>query len=398
MNFNSIITKINFIFVVSILLFIFVFFSYYKYEEQRTINTISEKYLDISKNIHEKNMFGSEIIDYTKKLNFVPALNLREIIDNSKPVNSGPGFDIFMDAKSYYLHLHVPEFRLLLKDNTVYKKEYYGFILIASLFIVFIFSIMWILKALRPLKDLKLEIEKFSKGDLNINCKSDGKDEIAQVANEFDNAVKEIALLLESRQLFLRTVMHELKTPIAKGRIVSELIEDEKQKNRMIVIFEKLNLQINDFAKVEQIVSKNYHVNKGSYSIDTILDTAIQMLMLEDNDLDKKIEKKFSSNEKLDVDLELIALAIKNLLDNGIKYSIDKKVIIKYEDKKLLFISNGEKLLKPLEEHFKPFHNESKLKNHGMGLGLYIVHSIISMHNMKLEYQHQDNLNIFKIY
>jgi two-component system OmpR family sensor kinase len=343
-------------------------------------------------------MFPSEVMNYTKKLNFEPALNLKEIIDNSKPVSSGPGFDLFMNDNTSYLHLHAPEFRLLLKDNTVYKKEYFGFILIVSLFIVFIFSITWILKALRPLKDLKLEIEKFSKGDLNIECKSNGKDEIAQVANEFDNAVKEIALLLESRQLFLRTVMHELKTPIAKGRIVSELIEDEKQKNRMIVIFEKLNYQINDFAKVEQIVSKNYNVNKGSYSVDTILYNAIEMLMLEDNDRDKKIEKKFTSNEKISVDLELFALAIKNLLDNGIKYSIDKRVVIQYENKKLLFISKGDKLLKPLEDHFKPFHNDSNSKNHGMGLGLYIVNSIISMHDMKLEYEHKNNLNIFKIY
>ena len=52
--------------------------------------------------------------------------------------------------------------------------------------------------------------------------------------------------------------MHELKTPIAKGRIVSELIDDNKQKDRMISIFDKLNFLINDFSNIEQIVSKNY--------------------------------------------------------------------------------------------------------------------------------------------
>lgn len=111
--------------------------------------------------------------------------------------------------------------------------NYYGFLVLGIIFIIFVFSFSWIIKALKPLKLLKEEIQDFSNGKLTINCKSDKKDEIAQVANEFDNAAKRISLLLNSRQLFLRTVMHELKTPIAKGRIVSELIDDDKQKDRV---------------------------------------------------------------------------------------------------------------------------------------------------------------------
>ena len=40
------------------------------------------------------------------------------------------------------------------------------------------------------------------------------QDEIGQVAVEFDNAVCKIRELIRSRQLFLRAIMHELKTPI----------------------------------------------------------------------------------------------------------------------------------------------------------------------------------------
>ena len=49
--------------------------------------------------------------------------------------------------------------------------------------------------------------------DLNfsISTKIAGKDEISQVANEFDNAIKQLIQLRESRNLFLRNIMHELK-------------------------------------------------------------------------------------------------------------------------------------------------------------------------------------------
>ena len=57
----------------------------------------------------------------------------------------------------------------------------------------------------------------------------------------------------------------------------------------------------------------------------------------------------------------------------------------------------GEELKKPLPEYFKPFHNDTKLKNHGMGLGLHIVNAILQMHNMSLEYEYLHKRNIFKI-
>ena len=245
------------------------------------------------------------------------------------------------------------------------------------------------------MKNLKNQIQSFSNGNLEIDCKSDKKDEIADVANEFDTAVKKIALLLNSRQLFLRTVMHELKTPIAKGRIVSELIDDNKQKDRMISIFDKLNFLINDFSNIEQIVSKNYKINKFPISIDKILKKSIDMMMLENPQ--KKIEIENISNILIKVDLDLFALALKNLLDNGVKYSSDKKVKIIQKDNEILIISNGDKLQKPLEEYFKPYHNDTSNKNHGMGLGLYIVSEILNIHNMQLKYEHLENANIFKI-
>ena len=91
-------------------------------------------------------------------------------------------------------------------------------------------------------------------------------------------------------------------------------------------------------------------------------------------------------------------MALKNLIDNGIKYSSDSKVLIKEQENTFLIISNGLELPKPLEEYFKPFHNDTKNINHGMGLGLYIVHSILKMHQMHLEYKYINGQNTFTIF
>lgn len=395
MNFNSLFTKIIFVFTISIALFLALFFSYFSYQKNFLNKQVIDNYIEITRYIHDNRLPPEEIESYLNKLNFELEMNPKKIIDNAVNIGAGPGFNIVKNQDNFYLLILAQNFKILFKDSRIYSFEYLGFWILGIVFIIFTLSFLWIIQSLRPLKNLKDQIQSFSNGNLEIDCKSDKKDEIADVANEFDTAVKKIALLLNSRQLFLRTVMHELKTPIAKGRIVSELIDDNKQKDRMISIFDKLNFLINDFSNIEQIVSKNYKINKFPISIDKILEKSIDMMMLENPQ--KKIEIENISNILIKVDLDLFALALKNLLDNGVKYSSDKKVKIIQKDNEILIISNGDKLQKPLEEYFKPYHNDTSNKNHGMGLGLYIVSEILNIHNMQLKYEHLENANIFKI-
>lgn len=394
-NFNSIITRISTIFIITIALFVIISIGYFHNEKKQLNDSINERYGEIASYSRENRLNPKQIIEYAKNENFILVEKPEEIIDKAKRINSGPGYEVVNKDETYYIHLHAPHFRILLEDLAKYQTKYFGLLILGITLIILILSFVWIIKALRPLKDLKEEIKKFSQGNLDINCKSDKKDEIAELGNEFDNAAKKISLLLESRQLFLRTVMHELKTPIAKGRIVSELIDNEKQKNRIIQIFEKLNHQIDDFAKIEQIVSQNYNIKKQPQSINKIIENSIDIMLL-DKPKDKILFEKII-DEKINVDLDLISLSFKNLIDNALKYSNDKKVQIKKEDNKILFISNGDKLAKALEEYFKPFHNETKSKNHGMGLGLYIVYSILQLHKMQFEYEYKNKQNIFII-
>ena len=397
MNLSSLITRIIFVFIISIILFIGVFIGTYYYENSKLTKKISNKYLSISLYLRDNRLEKNDVINYVESLDYkvVQKLDVVENILSSDFVSSGAGFEVFKYENKFYFHVLGPNFRLLFTDPKVYSLEYYSFAILTIVFIVFISFFLWILNALKSLKSLKNNIQSFSNGNLEIDCSSKKDDEIAQVANEFDKAVKKIALLLNSRQLFLRTVMHELKTPIAKGRIVCELLDDDKQKNRMVSIFDKLNFLINDFAKIEEVVSKNYSINKAPIKLLAVVNSSIDMLLLDN--LSNSVFVGNISHKKINVDTELFSMALKNLLDNGIKYSSNKKVIIEERNNTLCIESIGPKLQKPLEEYFKAYHNDTKSKNHGMGLGLHLVHEILKMHNLTLNYEYKNEKNIFKI-
>ena len=103
-------------------------------------------------------------------------------------------------------------------------------------------------------------------------------------------------------------------------------------------------------------------------------------------------------NIKINVDFNLFAIAMKNLLDNGIKYSSNKQVTIKTKDNKIIIENIGEKLNYPLEDYFEPFFKGDDTKsNQSFGLGLYIIKHILDANGYTIEYLYQDGINRFII-
>ncbi len=282
-------------------------------------------------------------------------------------------------------------FKLILQNKNKPKYPLKRIIVFTIVFILILMLYFWVVRSLKPLSELKNKIKTFSQGNLNIECKSSRQDEIAEVANEFDHAVHTIRELIQSRQLFLRAIMHELKTPIAKGRLISEMLPDEKSKKRMHSIFERLNLLIDEFAKIEKITSKNFKLNVHSYKMSDLLEASIDMLMVDKPS--QFITIQIKNDYIINVDFELFTLVIKNLLDNAIKYSKEKHVTVLIDTYKIDIINKGEELKEPLENYFKPFHTSKG----GLGLGIYIVKSILDIHHKNLKYIHKDGKNIFTI-
>lgn len=295
-----------------------------------------------------------------------------------------------IDGKRVIL-IHNNFFSLFLENKNKPELPIETILVFLSLILILGVLYWWTISSLKPLRELKEKIKHFSRGNLDIECKSNLNDEIGDVANEFNNSVKIIRELISSRQLFLRAIMHELKTPIAKGRISAEMITDEQQKKRMSNIFERLNLLIDEFAKIEKITSKNFTLTIKPYKISDIIDASIDMLLID------KPKKHFDINIKeemhLNVDFELFTLVLKNLFANAIEYSNSKKITLNIKKDTIEIINDGEKLKENIEEYHKPFHTSKK----GLGLGLYIIKNILDMHNMHLKYDYQDGQNIFTI-
>ncbi len=395
MTIHSLRSKINLIFSVSLILLSMIFVAALQYQKVKTAEEIIKQERASSHYLYLYFLkYGKIDTAYLESQNIklVPDKERKGIIEK---------FDKDDNGKTYYHVIDYHYRRFILIDNDRFKlllenmnKNSYTLetsLIFASALLLLSLLYLWIIRSLKPLSDLKEKIKTFSEGNLDIECKSDKNDEIAAVANEFDHAVKTIRELIRSRQLFLRAIMHELKTPIAKGRLVSEMIQDEKQKKRLESIFIRLNLLIDEFAKLEQLASKNFHLLMKPYRAGKLIQTGIDMLMLENDS--EAISLNIKEDFTLQADLELLPLAIKNLIDNAIKYSPDHHAEITVENRRIVISNRGETLKEPLEAYFAPFHHS----HDGLGLGLYIVKSILDIHQLKLDYSYLEGRNSFTV-
>ncbi len=290
-----------------------------------------------------------------------------------------------------YFYLESMQQKILVRDRSLkpYNASELGWAYGTIIAFVTLAFVM-ILQRLRPLRKLHRKIAAFGAGKMGISFKLSGIDEIAMIGNELEQTQEKIHSLLESRNLFLRNIMHELKTPIAKGRIAATMVKEEKHQQRFEAIFKRLEDLIGEFALIEEVTAGFGHVEKKEYRLIDLIDGAIDMAMVDYEAVWVEIDASY----KIKADYRLFVTAIKNMIDNAMKYAPDHQITISIETDEIIFANAGERLKKPLSFYTEPFTKEQPSKD-SFGLGLYLVDAILKVHKMVLAYEYEDGVNRF---
>ena len=399
---SSIFITITFIFGLALVSIFLAFLWLMGFDKQNYTRELNNKY----SNVARTNLFYmGGIINKTQYDRQLSNIDMPEITSQSRKdeilrkatvleeISSDLGSSaILLYDKHHYLRIeHLDELKLLMdKEFQPYRYEVIKAVF-AVVAVILLAAYIFVIYKIKPLRKLKRQIVKFANGELDgVQNVGNGKDEISEVSEAFYEAVCQIKALNDSRHLFLRNIMHELKTPITKGLIAAQMIEKSKNQERLISVFHKLENLINELAAIEQITSKIGLTNKTPCLMRDLIDEAIDIAM---------VEKEHVGISELDevrvmVDFKLFSVAIKNMIDNGIKYSTDKHVNIMVSKDHMKFITQGEKLKNDLDFYIQPFiKGEDAQKS--FGLGLYIVSNILEAHGLKFGYEYKNGMNVF---
>ncbi len=405
MNRQSIFFTIAVSFIISILLVIISFLILITHDFKMKEGRLLDKYVPVSKMVSRQDfIFDDMLVKNLAEMNYKLLTDTSEIniitynpktkvlFERIHPRNNDI-FRILNLNDVNYIYMKRRGDTVLIKDEDTSNSNSHIYIILVFgiLFITIVLVYLVTLRKLMPLKLLKDKVKTL--GDENFDfecCNMNGKDEVSLLAMEFKKTALKLKSLKEARNIFIRNIMHELKTPITKGKFLTSLEQNEQNNEKLKSVFNRLEALINEFASIEELISSSKNIEKKFYFLDDVVDNAKDILMIEDEHVISKYE-----NKKLEVNFKLFSIAVKNLIDNAVKYSPNKEVIIKNEDENIIFENEGKALEEPFERYFEPFFsNEDKSKD-SFGLGLYIVHNILKANGYILEYEYVDGINRF---
>ena len=296
-------------------------------------------------------------------------------------------------------------------------REMAGIFLLTAVVVIliaFLASSITAMRFSRPMKEIAGAAREFGHGNLDVRVDVGNRvDEVADLANAFNTMAESLARNEVRRSEFIANVSHELKTPMttiagfADG-ILDGTIPQEREKEYLQVISSetrRLSRLVRNMLDIARDRSEDDRTAQQQFDICEVL---VRVLV----SLESKVTAK-----SLDVVTELpeepvpvwgdrdaITQVCYNLLDNAIKFSRPGGHLtleIKGKGAKALVTVGNEGETIPAEEIpliFDRFHKSDRSRSmdrEGVGLGLYIVKTILNSHRENIQCTSQDGLTRF---
>lgn len=303
----------------------------------------------------------------------------------------------------------------LVAQSTLWTSEYtptiFGLMMIiiaSAATLIFVLSTVYAYNTSRPLKQMAQIAKRFAIGDFEIRGHIKSNDEIGELASAFNEMADSLASSEGVRRNFIANVSHELKTPMTNiagyiDGILDKTIPETDREYYLGVIsqeIKRLNRLVTSMISLSKIDSGAITVNKAPF---VIQDTLINVLIT----FEHEIEANQLSIEGLDNEDDIIAFGdhdlihqvLYNLVENAVKFTPHGGYIrfsFTHKDN-CVYVSienSGEGILpEDLRLIFDKFYKADKSRSidkKSMGLGLYIVRSIIQLHegNITAESEH----------
>lgn len=293
---------------------------------------------------------------------------------------------------------------LNLQENILFKvTNNLYFLLFIYLFFSFLIALLTAKLTLSPIKSLANKLTKKEPNDLNY-INDDIPIELTPLMNSLNGLIKKLKIILKQTEIFISEAAHHIKTPLAVVKSESEiaLIKSKNPENRdhlknIIKSIDDANRSTSQLLDQAMILYKLEKPEKTQFYVISLLNKIIKTCTPIAEIRNTKIKCENLSKDKLvKLDPILYETAIRNLIDNAIKYSEPESNIListKISEKNYkITIKNkiNKKISTPKKELFKRFKRGINSENIiGTGLGLSMVNEIMQglKGNLKIEYE-----------
>lgn len=261
----------------------------------------------------------------------------------------------------------------------------WGTIILQSLVLVVILTIpaVWTGRAVAtPLRTLTAAADGFLTGKEAPALPRGGPPDIRALCEAFAALEQRILGALEEKSVMLGSIGHDLRTPLASLRIRVESVEDPELREDMIASIDELA------ATLDDILTFSRSTSKGSF--DEVRSDAL-LARLEASYGSDRLRLLPGGSASLRCAPESVLRALRNLVDNAIRYGEQAELSVSTSDDVVLFTVTdrgpglSEEDIDRLQRPFERAEPSRSRARGGAGLGLAIARAVAEAHKGRLE-------------
>ncbi len=257
-----------------------------------------------------------------------------------------------------------------------------------------------------PIVQLTQATQELANGNLNIrigNPLATRKDELADLAKNFNLMAARISQLLEAQKQLIRDISHELRSPLARLNVALLLArkragsQANEALDRIELESERLNELIGQLLMLARMESGKEITQIEPIPLEQLIQELAADADFEAQSMGKSVKIVDTEPCEIDADETLLRRAIENVLRNAIRYTLRETTVEvslhtqTLSDKTYAIISvsdHGEGVpTERLSQLFLPFYRVSDSRERGSGgtgLGLAIVEQAVKLHHGKV--------------
>ncbi len=212
------------------------------------------------------------------------------------------------------------------------------------------------------------------------------------------NDITDMVKMNEMKTNMLRMLSHEFKTPLTTIMLCADYLSGLIEKEYIQKYIEKITAQtifleemIDDFLTLNKLEVSEFEITKDKNNLHLFIDNIVNNLKVIADNKNISIEYFFDENipDEIPIDSKYLHIALKNLIDNAIKYSPENTSITvsaKHQKEYITICIEDQGFGISTEDQKRLFEKFYRIKNDrttgikGTGLGLSFVKRIIELH------------------
>lgn len=282
------------------------------------------------------------------------------------------------------------------------------------LMISFMVSSVTTMHQVQPIRQMAQATRRYAEGDFDIRMNEYGRnDEIGELAASFNHMAESLQQTERSRREFIANISHELKTPMTTiagytDGILDGTIPPESERQYLQIISDesrRLSRLVRRMLDVSQLQAMDPLRSGSRFDICESMRRVLISMEKKITDRHLDVEADIPDTPILVAgDNDMITQVIYNLLENAAKFARPGSIlylgVIRLDGKARVTVRNEGETIPPdeLPLLFERFHKTDKSRSEdkdGVGLGLYIVKTILEQHKEKINVTSENGITAF---